>query len=60
MNWPRGSHEVALAVEVVVADVRLDPDPVDRADEVAVGDRVADLLDAPQVLATGRVTWRSG
>ena len=30
--------EVALAVEVVVADVGLDADPVDRPDVVAVGD----------------------
>ena len=42
--------EIALAVEVVVADVGLDADPVDRPDVVAVGDRVADLLDPPQVL----------
>ena len=52
--------EVALAVEVVVADVGLDADAVDGADEVAVGDGVADLLDPPQVLATGRARWRSG
>ena len=43
--------EVALAVEVVVADLGLDADPVDRPDEVAVRDGVADLLDAPQVFA---------
>ena len=43
--------EVALAVEVVVAVVLFDADPVDRPDEVAVRDRVADLLDPPQVLA---------
>ena len=42
--------EVALAVEVVVADIGLDADPVDRPDVVAVGDGVADLLDPPQVL----------
>src|SRR5258707_448119 len=42
--------EVALAVEVVVADVGLDADPVDRPDVVAVGDRVARLLDPPEVL----------
>ena len=42
--------EVGLAVEVVVAE-RLDADSVDRAHEVAVGQRVGDLLDAPQVLA---------
>jgi hypothetical protein len=41
--------EVALAVEVVVAEL-LDADPVDRADEVAVGDRVRRLLELPQVL----------
>src|SRR5256714_868138 len=42
--------EVALPVEVVVADVLLDPHPVDRPHEVTVRDRVADLLDPPQVL----------
>ena len=42
--------EVALAVEVVVADVRLDADPVDGPDVVAVRDGVARLLDPPQVL----------
>src|SRR5689334_11508827 len=46
-----GRDEVALAVEVVVAQVLFDPDPVDRPHEVAVRDRVADLLDPPQVLA---------
>src|SRR3954447_1552715 len=35
-----GVDEVALAVEVVVAELLLDPDPVDRADVVAVRDRV--------------------
>src|SRR5262249_19734239 len=40
--------EVAGAVEVVVAQ-RLDADAVDCADPVAVGDRVRDLLDLPQV-----------
>ena len=52
--------EVALAVEVVVAEVLLDPDPVDRPDEVAVRDRVADLLDPPQVLAQAARRGRSG
>jgi hypothetical protein len=41
--------EVALAVEVVVAVFGFDTDAVDRADVVPVGDRVADLLDPPQV-----------
>src|SRR4051794_18583801 len=41
--------EVALAVEVVVAVLGFDADAIDRADVVAVGDRVADLLDPPQV-----------
>ena len=49
-NWPARIDEVALAVEVVGPDLLLDADPVDRADEVAVGQRVADLLDAPEVL----------
>src|SRR5262249_51413910 len=51
--------EVALAVEVVVADLLFDPDPVDGPDEVAVGAGVADLLDAPQVFgqATRRRRW---
>src|SRR5262245_27354939 len=43
--------EVRLPVEVVVAQVLLDPDPVDRPDEIAVRHCVADLLDPPQVLA---------
>ena len=42
--------EVALAVEVVVADLLLDPDPVDRPDEIAVRHRVRHLFDPPQVL----------
>ena len=41
--------EVGLAVEVVVAE-RLDADPVDRADEVLVGDGGRGLLQPPQVL----------
>src|SRR5215510_1307066 len=41
-------REVGLAVEVVVAE-RLDPDPVDRADVVLVGDRGRRLLQLPQV-----------
>src|SRR3982750_390290 len=48
---PARIDEVALAVEVVVADVLLDTDAVDRADEIAVRDGVAYLLDPPQVLA---------
>src|SRR4051794_2092162 len=43
-------HEVALSVEVVVADVGLDADPVDRPDVVHVGDGGGRLLDAPDVL----------
>src|SRR6266536_3765496 len=43
--------EVALPVEIVVADVGFDADPVDGPNEVAVGHRVADLLDAPEVFA---------
>src|SRR5215218_4819311 len=49
-------HEVALPVEIVLAE-RLPADPVDRPDEVAVGQRMAHLLDPPQVLrkaAAGR------
>src|SRR5882724_2990621 len=42
--------EVALAVEVVVADLLLDPDPVDRPDEIPVRDGVRHLLDPPEVL----------
>src|SRR5215510_6152779 len=41
-------REVGLAVEVVVAE-RLDPDPVDRADVVLVGNRGRRLLQLPQV-----------
>src|SRR5688500_16294827 len=48
---PTRISEVRLAVEVVVADVLLDPDAVDRADEVAVRDGVRHLLDPPQVFA---------
>ena len=51
--------EVGLAVEVVVTQ-RLDADPVDRADEVAVRQRMRDLLDAPQVLGEARATWPTG
>src|SRR5688572_19227113 len=43
--------EVALPVEIVVAEVLLDPDPVDRSNVIAVRDGVGDLLDPPQVLA---------
>src|SRR6478736_927533 len=52
-----GVDEVALAVEVVVADVGLDADAVDGADVVHVGDGGRRLLDPPDVLgepATGR------
>ena len=42
--------EVALAVEIVVAVLGLDADPVDGPDVVAVGHGVADLLDPPEVL----------
>src|SRR3954453_5473784 len=45
-----GVHEVALPVEVVVAE-RLDADAVDGADVVHVGDGGGRLLDAPDVLA---------
>src|SRR5687768_11191373 len=38
--------EVGLPIEVVIAQ-RLDPDPVDGAHEVPVGQRMADLLHAP-------------
>ena len=48
-NWPFRIDEVALAVEVVVAE-RLDADPVDGADVVHVGDGGRRLLDAPDVL----------
>ena len=50
--------EVALAVEVVVADLGLDADPVDRPDVVHVGDRRGRLLDAPDVLAQAAVGGR--
>src|SRR5215471_7530017 len=48
-DLPARVGEVGLPVEVVVAEW-LDPDPVDRADEVLVGDRGAGLLEPPQVL----------
>src|SRR5215471_5507137 len=48
-DLPARVGEVGLPVEVVVAE-RLDADPVDRADEVFVGDRGAGLLQPPQVL----------
>src|SRR4051794_5474186 len=41
--------EVALAVEVVVADLGLDADTIDRPDEVAVRDGMRHLFDAPEV-----------
>ena len=41
--------EVRRAVEVVRRRVVLDADPVDRADEVLVGDRGGRLLELPQV-----------
>jgi hypothetical protein len=43
--------EVRLPIEVVVAQILLDADPVDGPDELSVGDGMAWLLDAPQVLA---------
>src|SRR3954447_7384118 len=49
--------EVALPIEVVVAE-RLDPDTVDRADVVHVGDGGGGLLDAPDVLAEAAVRGR--
>ena len=58
MNWPRGIDEVALPVEVVGADVGLDAHPVDRPHEVAVGQRVADLLDPPQVFGQAAARGR--
>src|SRR5215467_14390393 len=48
-DLPARVGEIGLPIEVVVAE-RLDPDPVDRADEVLVGDRRAGLLQPPQVL----------
>src|SRR5215475_1240696 len=48
-DLPARVGEVGLPVEVVVAE-RLDAYPVDRADEVLVGDRGAGLLQPPQVL----------
>src|SRR4051794_32823484 len=51
-------HEVALAVEVVVTVVGLDADAIDGPDVVAVGNGVADLLDAPQVF--GEAAARGG
>ena len=43
-----GVDEGGCAVQVVVAQ-RLLADPVDCSDPIAVGDRVRDLLDLPQV-----------
>src|SRR5215467_8014053 len=48
-DLPARVGEIGLPVEVVVAE-RLDPDPVDGADEVLVGDRGTGLLQPPQVL----------
>src|SRR5918993_4360414 len=45
-----GVDEVALPVEVVVTDVRLDADAVDGPDVVHVGHGRSRLLDAPDVL----------
>src|SRR5215203_4013775 len=41
--------EVAGAVEARLAERRLHPDPVDRADPEAVGDRVRRLLQFPEI-----------
>ncbi len=46
---PRGA-EVALSASVVVPEVVLNPHPVDGPHEAAIGDRMAGLFDAPQVL----------
>src|SRR5262245_61723576 len=42
--------EVRVAVELTDVPRRLGADAVDRADEVAVRDRVCGLLDLPQIL----------
>src|SRR3712207_3803529 len=47
---PTRIHEVRLPVEIVLAEVLLDPDAVDRPDVIPVRDRVRHLLDTPQVL----------
>ena len=52
--------EVRRAVELADVPGRLGADAVDRADEVAVGDRVRRLLELPQVLARVQRRWRSG
>src|SRR3954468_11441789 len=52
-----GVHEVALPVEVVVAE-RLDAHAVDGADVVHVGDGSGRLLDAPDVLAEAAMCGR--
>src|SRR5436305_872796 len=47
---PARVREVALAVELADLPRALGPDAVDRADEVAVRDRVRRLLELPEVL----------
>src|SRR5439155_21069218 len=46
---PARIAEVALAVELADLPRRFDADAVDRADEIAVGDRVRRLFQLPQV-----------
>ena len=41
--------EVALPVEIVVAEILLDSDAIDRANEIAVRQGVRHLLDTPQI-----------
>ena len=53
-----GVDEVALPVEVVVADVGLDADAVDRPDVVHVGHGGGRLLDPPDVLGQPTVGGR--
>ena len=49
-DLPARVREVALAVELADLPRALGPDAVDRADEVAVRDRVRRLLELPEVL----------
>src|SRR5262245_8855015 len=46
--------EVRAAVELADVPWRLGADAVDRADEVAIGDRVRGLLELPQILREPR------